>query len=144
MQVSNTLNTELAEIWYEVENLWTRCALAHNLHRCAQVPNLKSLASANGCRGWCSCGKPIKCKNGVAPCRCVSPTCAHGHLHHPTQVQQCLHIPLRRKECQQRYAHKIVHPCMCNCNARKVCWLRGGVFVNVITFESDLNDLVCS
>ena len=40
----------------------------------------RSLASANGCRGWCLCGKPAKCKKGVAPCRCVSPTCANHHF----------------------------------------------------------------
>ena len=56
----------------------------------------KSLASANGCRGWCICDKPAKCKKGVAPCRCVSPTCANHHLHNPTHFQKCMHFPLRR------------------------------------------------
>ena len=56
----------------------------------------KSLASANGCRGWCLSGKPAKCKKGVAPCRYVSPTCATHHLHNPTHFQKCMHFPLRR------------------------------------------------
>ena len=55
----------------------------------------KSLASANGCRGWCICDKPAKCKKGVAPCRCVPPTCAQVDLHHPTNFQKCLHFTFR-------------------------------------------------
>ena len=114
------------------------CICQPTSQMCSSPQTWKSLASANGCRGWCICSKPATCKKGVAPCRCVSPTCAHVHLHNPTHFQKCMHFPLRRKECQQRYAHKIVHPCMCNCNAKKVCWLRGGVFVDVITFEIGL------
>ena len=51
----------------------------------------KSLARANVCGGWCICVWPAKCKNGVAPGRCVPPTCAHVNLHHPTHVHKCLH-----------------------------------------------------
>ena len=123
--------------------MWRRmCTCQTTSHMCSSPQTWKSLASANVCRGWCICVMPVKCKKGVAPGRCVSPTCANHHLHSPTHFQKCMHFPLRRKECQQRYAHKIVHPCMCNCNARKVCWLRGGVFVDVITFEIELTVLV--
>ena len=99
----------------------------------------KSLANANVCRGCGTCAKPATWKKKVATGRCVSPTCTNDHLHHPTHSQEWLHFPLRLKDCQQRYAHRIVHPCMWFCNAYKVCWLRGGVFVDVIIFEIDLN-----
>ena len=71
------------------------CNCKQSSHMCSSPQAWKSLASANGCRGWCICSKPVKCKKGVAPCRCVSQTCTNVHLHHPTHVQQCLHFPLR-------------------------------------------------
>ena len=71
------------------------CICKQSSQMCSSPQTWKSLASANGCRGWCICSKPAKCKKGVAPCRCVSQTCTNAHLHHPTHVQQCLHFPLR-------------------------------------------------
>ena len=115
----------------------------HTSQMCPTHQTWKPLANANVCRGWCTCVKPVKCKKGVAPGRCVSATSAHVHLHQPT-VFEIVCIPsFRRWDCPQRYAHEFVHPCLCNCNTpKKVCWLRRGVFVDAIIFGIELSVIV--
>ena len=124
------------------KNIWTRVAFANRTSqmRSSDQP-WKSMASANDCRGWCTCVQPAKCKKGVAPGRCVPPTCAHVSLHHPTHVQKCLHSLLEGMNVN-RGMHIRLHIMHVNCNAKKGSWLRVGVIVDVINFKIEFNALV--
>ena len=88
---------------------------------CSSHPTWESLASVNECRGWCTCIKLAKCKKAVAPGRCVSPTCAHDHLHHPTHVQTWLHFPLKNVGLSTKACTQDCTPCMWTCNAKIRC-----------------------
>ena len=57
------------------------CTCKQSSQMCSSPQTWKSLAGVNDCRGWCTCVEPANFKKGVAPCRCVSPTCAHVDLH---------------------------------------------------------------
>ena len=74
---------------------WQRFGFANTTSQmCSSLQTWKSLASANDCRGWCTCFQPAKLKKGVALGRCVSPTCANADLHHPTYFQKWLQFLL--------------------------------------------------